>query len=201
MSAHTPRTPVAVRRARWPSPDTGPEARASRRTWPPRSHRRPEWQAISGAATPETRIRRPKPRLSNHPSPCSADVSWAHSRSLRHKNDVARFEAEVVLNALCGVVPRQLRVIERNLPRCRTLTTENHDTVPHRKLGEPPGHGEHIEDGGDASEFITARCLDLADHGNLEAVHPADDHGQLRRRDVRSQRRVECVFQLRGREA
>src|SRR2546425_1332754 len=201
MSVHTPRTPVAVRRARWPSPDTGSEARASHRTWPPRPHRRPEWQAISGAATPETRIRGPKPRLSNHPSLCSADVSWAHSRSLRHKNDVAWFEAEVVLKALCRVVPRQLRVIERNLAGRRALTTENHDTVPHRELGEPSSHGEHVEDGGDASEFITARCLDLADHRNLEAVHRPDDHGQLRRRHVRSQRRVERVFQLRGREA
>ena len=90
---------------------------------------------------------------------------------------------------------------KRNVPRvgpsCRSTT----DPAARRIVGDAACHGQNVEHRCAILDLVTARRLHLADHGHLEAVNFAHEHGHRGRRDVFGQSGRQLVAQLHGCEA
>src|SRR5205807_2390262 len=97
---------------------------------------------------------------------------------LRDHDDVAGLEEEVLV---LPVRRDDLVVVEGNPLFGRSVEPEDEDPRARGEVGERAGLGENVQDGGPALELVVAGEPDLADHGDLEAMHLAYDDGNLRR--------------------
>src|SRR5262245_54215442 len=100
-------------------------------------------------------------------------------------DDVARLDAEIVLPcALRAGARGDLLEVVRQLARRLAVVPDDRDARLRGELAESARHRQHVEDRRPAPELVAPRRLHLADDGDPDAVHFADDHREHRRRHV-----------------
>src|SRR5258705_3987632 len=114
--------------------------------------------------TTQARLRRRLHTDARSKSPCTAPVIrplLLPVSGSRHHDDVAATKKEVLLLA---VRRDALTVVEGDPSHRLALLSE--DRYPRRRgeVGEAPGHGDGVEDGGASSQRVSARPPDLAHH-------------------------------------
>src|SRR5439155_18946140 len=98
------------------------------------------------------------------------------TRVLGDEDDVAPPEVEVLL---LRAAREGLLVAEGYPLHARPVLAENDDLPAGGEVGEPLRQRDGIQDRGAALQLVAPRLPDLAEHGHLEAVDLADDHGDL----------------------
>src|SRR5438132_1616729 len=121
--------------------------------------------------------------------------SW-DSRSLRHQNDVAVLEVEVLLLSSSDLV-----VIERDPRHGLAVGAKDDDPRAGRELSEPTSQGQGIQLRGPALEFVPRWAGDFPDDGHLEAANVRQDYGDFGRRHILGEALDQLVPQLHRCEA
>src|SRR5215468_855711 len=101
---------------------------------------------------------------------------------LRHQDDVAVAEVEVLLLAVQSLV-----VVERNSLHPFTVRLEDDNFRSGCEWREPARECQRVEHGGPASELEAAGAGDFADERNLEAIDVRDDDRDFGVRHVGAQ--------------
>src|SRR5256712_14051444 len=91
--------------------------------------------------------------------------------SLRHQDDVAVLEVEVLLLSSSDLV-----VIERDPRHGLAVGAKDDDPRAGRELSEPTSQGQGIQHRGPALEFVPRWAGDFPDDGHLEAANVRQDY-------------------------